>query len=88
MKYLVRVSYECDKLKDLERWAIINSDNPPRLGKTKNPILPPHDCRNADLYQSCDEDTSCLTQQILEIRSYSENERIKLKISKLELTSA
>ena len=78
-KYLVKVDYECLRVKMGGEWFVFEGKEEPKLGTLKGEnFLPNHDCRRYYDSQSCDEDDSCYNQQILEIKPFSEQEARRL----------
>lgn len=86
-KYLIKVDYSCPEVKIGGKWFVIKTDRKPKIGTinknflAENP-LPQHSCVKHYYSQACDDDPFCESQEILEIKPYSEKEAEKLKAKK------
>ncbi|MBM3234376.1 hypothetical protein FJZ19_04770 [Candidatus Pacearchaeota archaeon] len=79
-KYLARVNYYCNDCDDFiqeGKWIIIESSSKIEVGITDYEFLPRHNCRKHYERQTCD-DKICYLQEILEIKTFSEEEAKKL----------
>lgn len=87
-KYLVKVDYHCPNVATGGQWVVVESEKEPELKiikKDKDYKLPPHNCKKYEYSQICEEDETCFWQQILEVKSFSEEEAKRLNARSLEV---
>jgi hypothetical protein len=78
-RFLVRAGYECPFLEKETGWYVVESDDMPRVGKSRG-VLPDPDCKRYTDSEEC-EDTPqefCRAHEVFEVRPYSDGEARRL----------
>lgn len=68
MRYLLKVDYYCPSLKTGGKWIEVDSDKSPKIGYTKIPYLPFHNCQKDIYSEDCKNNPDCQKQEILEFK--------------------
>lgn len=91
MKYLTKIDYHCNQVSNGGTWVILNRTEPLPLGVINSKPcasgpLPGHGCKRYYSSQSCEEDTSCDWQDVLEVKPYTLEEAQRLGAIEIPIT--